>query len=78
MSSRVGQVFMWPSGTFALVTEGPSPPRKPGSSTPRLSKQVNDRPVHTLCVWGVTGVLWPVERHEGTLALWEQGGRRLA
>lgn len=82
MSSRVGQVFMGGDAVspwFALVVEGPSPPRRPGSTVRGCDhKHALDVPVYTLCVWGNSGVHHPVERREDSLASWELEGRRIA
>lgn len=80
--SRVGQVFMGRLAApwVALVTEGPSLPRREGSAARGHEPlPAPDRLVHTLCVWGGSGVVrWPVERTEDTLARWELEGRRVA
>lgn len=78
--SRVGQVFKWPRGTFALVTSDPAMPRRRGSTVGAYGgKQDPDLPVHTMAIWDDSGTIWyPVERLERTLASWELEGRRLA
>lgn len=78
MSSRIGQVFMG-STWFALVTKGPSLPRRKGSTVRGCDhKHTPDLQVYTLAIWGDSGVHWPVERLEDTLASWELEGRRIA
>lgn len=80
--SRVGQVFMgkdrvWP--WFAVVTSELALPRRKGS-TVRGDEDMHtpDRQVHTLALWGRSGVHYPVERLEESLARWELEGRRIA
>ena len=82
MSSRVGQVFMGrhpEHAWFALVTSELALPRRKGS-TIRGDEDMHasDRQVHTLVLWGRSGVYYPIERLEDTLASWELEGRRIA
>ncbi len=79
--SRVGQVFMGRTW-FAVVTGGPALPRRKGSTVRGCDhKSTPDVLVHTLAVfgdWRGSGVHWPVERREESLASWELEGRRIA
>ncbi len=77
---RVGQVFMWPNGATALVTEGPREPRRKWLACAPEARGKHDlgMHVHTLAVWDDSGVHWPVERLERTLARWDLEGRRIA
>lgn len=82
---RVGQVYLWRT-CLAVVTEGPAPPRRRGSTltqaeldaSPGLSSDLlpPDRQVYTLAVLHDSGgITWPVERLEDTLLKWEEDGR---
>ncbi len=80
MSSRVGQVFKWRNGTFALVVSELGETWRKGSTVPSEGlKHDPDLPVHRIVIWDDSGVIWyPVERLERTLASWELDGHRLA